>query len=370
MADTAPDRRITMVIHALGGGGAERIFCRLATHWAEIGCDVTVITLDTAQSDVFHLPLSVRRVELGLIRQSHTVWQRLHNTLVRVRRLRAAIRAAGSTQVLSFTDKMNVLTLLACWGGPWQVVIAERNDPRRQRLGFVWEWLRRRTYPRCKAWVVQTEAVARFARSVVRRPVVVIPNAVGSPSLPLPPPELPTTQIIGMGRLSPQKGFDLLIRAFARISPDYPDWSLQIFGEGPERANLQRLAESLGVERRVELPGWCAHPEAALSAAGAFVLPSRYEGFPNALLEAMACGAPCIATACDSGPAEIIRDEVDGILVRPDDVQALTAALRRLISDDALRRRLGLRAVEVASRFDEQTFLAKWDQLVELPAHE
>ncbi len=219
------------------------------------------------------------------MQESENPWQQVRNTWTRVRRLRQAIREAGAPRVISFTDKMNVLTLLACWGDPWQVVIAERSDPRHQSLGPVREWLRRRTYPHCLAWVVQTESVARYASTLAKqRPVHVIPNAVVPPADPIPPLEQRRPRIVGMGRLSREKGFDLLIQAFARIAPWYPDWSLQILGQGPQRRELEDLADSLGVRDNVHLAGWVDRPESALLEAGVFVLPSRYEGFPNALL--------------------------------------------------------------------------------------
>jgi glycosyltransferase involved in cell wall biosynthesis len=357
-----------MVIHALSGGGAERVFCSLANHWAESGRDVTAITLDTAQTDVFRLDSRVRRIGLGLMQPSHSAWQQVSNTLKRVRGLRRAIREAGASRVVSFTDKMNVLTLLACWGGPWQVVIAERSDPRHQSLGPVWEWLRRRTYPRCCVSVVQTESVARYARTLAgQRPVVVIPNAAAGPAAAIPPPEQRPTRIVGMGRLSPEKGFDVLVRAFARLAPWYPDWTLLVLGAGPQREQLEDLADSLGVRDHVHWAGWVDRPESALLESSVFVLPSRYEGFPNALLEAMACGLPCVASACESGPAEIIRDGVDGLLVPPDNVDALADALRQLVSDEAKRARLGRRAAEVTSRFSRETFFARWDEVLRLP---
>lgn len=368
MSSPAGDRRVTMVIHALGGGGAERVFCSLANHWADTGRDVTVITLDTAETDVFRLDPRVRRMGLGLMQPSRSAWQQVSNTLKRVRGLRRAIHEAGASRVVSFTDKMNVLTLLASWGAPWQVVIAERSDPRRQSLGPVWEWLRRRTYPRCLAWVVQTEAVARSARGMAgQRPVVVIPNAVAPPVAAIRPPGQRPARIVGMGRLSPEKGFDVLVRAFARIAPWYPDWTLQILGTGPQRGPLEDLADSLGVHDNVCWAGWVDQPESALLESGVFVLPSRYEGFPNALLEAMACGLPCVASNCDSGPAEIIRDGVDGRLVPPEDVDALADALRQLVSDEAQRARLGRRAVEVTSRFSREAYFARWEEVLRLP---
>ena len=282
MSPPAEDRRVTMVIHALSGGGAERVFCSLANHWAESGRDVTAITLDTAQTEVFRLDPSIRRIGLGMMQPSRSAWQQVSNTLKRVRGLRRAIREAGASRVVSFTDKMNVLTLLACWGGPWQVVIAERSDPRHQSLGPVWEWLRRRTYPRCCVGVVQTESVARYARTLAgHRPVVVIPNAVAAPAAAIRPAEQRPTRIVGIGRLSPEKGFDVLVRAFARIAPWYPDWTLRILGTGPQRGQLEDLADSLGVRDNVHWAGWVDRPESALLESSVFVLPSRYEGFPT-----------------------------------------------------------------------------------------
>ena len=368
MSPAAEERRVTMVIHALSGGGAERVFCTLANHWAAAGREVTVITLGTSTADEFPLAARVRRVALGLLRDSHGPWQQVANTLQRVRALRRAIQEAGATRVVSFTDKMNVLTLLACWGGPWQVVIAERSDPRQQSLGTVWEWLRRRAYPRSCVWVVQTQSVARWARTwISRRPVVVIPNAVAAPAAAIPPTERRLPRIIAMGRLSPEKGFDVLIRAFAQLAPWYPDWTLHILGTGPQREQLEELAERLGVRDNVHWAGWSERPEAMLLEASVFVLPSRYEGFPNALLEAMACGLPCIASDCDSGPAEIVRDGLDGLLVAPDNVEALARALRQLVADPARRVELGRRAVDVTSRFSRAAFFARWEAVLRLP---
>ena len=121
--------------------------------------------------------------------------------------------------------------------------------------------------------------------------------------------------VVAMGRLSPEKGFDLLIDAFARLAAQHADWRLEIAGEGPERDALQRQIDAAGLQPQVQLVGWVSDPERFLSRSALFVMSSRYEGFPVALLEAMACGVPVISFDCDSGPREIIRPDVDGVLV-------------------------------------------------------
>lgn len=367
-----PAPSVALVIHALNSGGAERVLAGLANHWAQAAVEVTLITLADAGSDAYPLHPAVRRVGLDLLRPSESVWQALRNNAIRIRRLRRAICDSRATRVVSFTDNMNVLTLLACRGGSWRVVIAERSDPRWQRMGRCWEWLRRRSYPRCAAAVVQTEGVAAHVRRLVcGKPVYVIPNAVWQPPPGGTPAgaELPRgPYVVAMGRLTEEKGFDRLIEAFSQVAAGHPDWQLQILGAGPLRAPLEDLARLRNVQQRVNFAGWHPDPQPILQRAALFVLASRWEGFPNALLEAMACGLPAISFDCDSGPREIIRHEVDGLLVPPGDVRALAAALDRLMGDEPLRRRLGAAARQVVQRFDGERFFARWDAAVGLEA--
>jgi glycosyltransferase involved in cell wall biosynthesis len=167
-----------------------------------------------------------------------------------------------------------------------------------------------------------------------------------------------------MGRLTAQKGFDLLIEAFDRVAHAHPDWTLRIAGDGEQRRKLECLVQSLGLVRRVDLCGWVDEPEAFLQEADLFVLSSRYEGFPNALLEAMACGLAVVSFDCDSGPGEIVRHETDGLLVAAGEVDALARAMDRLMGNRADRERLGENAVDVVARFGYDAFFARWEDVL------
>jgi GalNAc-alpha-(1->4)-GalNAc-alpha-(1->3)-diNAcBac-PP-undecaprenol alpha-1,4-N-acetyl-D-galactosaminyltransferase len=361
-------QRLTLITHALHSGGAERVLARLASHWAEQGRQVTLITLDDEQTDRYPLHPAVRRVGLSLLRPSRSAPDALLSNWRRVRRLRAAVGASRPDVVVSFTDHMNVLTLLASCGARWPVVIAERSDPRRQRMGRGWELLRRWTYPRCSVAVVQTDAVGSYVRRLVgRRPVLTIPNAVALPEIPVELSDASAGRrpyLVAVGRLSDEKGFDLLIEAFARIADRHPEVDLTILGEGPRRAWLEEQAARRQVAARIRFPGWHDQPQTVLRHGLLFVLPSRWEGFPNALLEAMACGLAAVGFACDSGPTEIVRHGVDGLLVAPEDVAALADAIGHLLDNPDLRHRMGLRAREVVERFGCEDFFARWDQAV------
>jgi GalNAc-alpha-(1->4)-GalNAc-alpha-(1->3)-diNAcBac-PP-undecaprenol alpha-1,4-N-acetyl-D-galactosaminyltransferase len=360
-------RRLTLVVPSLEFGGAEHVVVQMANHWAAAGDRVTVITLSSATGDTYALDSGVTRIALNAMRESRGVIEALSHNLIRVRLLRAAIIRSDAEKVISFTDRMNVLTVLASRPLGVDTVISERIDPSRYEIGRAWSWMRRRVYPSARALVVQTERVRKQMIGVMRgRPIYVIPNAVAVPSAEARPAREASEkkQILAVGRLAPQKGFDLLIEAFSQVAERHPGWSIKILGEGPARASLEQLIASKRLTDRVMLAGWQRDPIAVMRDAEVFVLSSRFEGFPNALLEAMACGLASISFDCESGPSEIIRDGVDGVLVPPESVSSLAAAMERLISDEALRCRLGTEAVRVVERFGVVPYFARWDAVL------
>ena len=358
-------RKLVLCIHSLAGGGAERVLAGMANHWAVHGNRVTVITLANVADDVYPLDATIERIGLDLMQDSAHPLAAIKNTWRRVRALRRAIQACDADRIISFIDKMNVLVLLATRGMAEPVIVCERTDPRHHELGTVWSTLRRWNYPRCSAAVVQTSAVRDFVQRLVRqRPVHVIPNGVSpSEDSGFQSPDSTERVCVVLGRLSPEKGIDLFLEAVARITDQHPNWRFEIYGEGRSRSQLEEMISQQGLSR-VTLRGWTDDPQRALSAADLFVLPSRIEGFPNALLEAMACGLAVVSFACDSGPDQIIEHDVNGLLVPPQDSGAMSAAMDRLMSDDKHRARLSGRAKEVARRFSMDEFFDQWEAVL------
>jgi glycosyltransferase involved in cell wall biosynthesis len=214
------------------------------------------------------------------------------------------------------------------------------------------------------AWCVVTPSrgVLESFPPRIRRRGRVIPNPVDLTPAATPRPG--AGRLVAVGRLVHQKGFDLLLPAFAKLAPDHPEWTLTIWGEGEQRAALEALGARLGLAERVQLPGVTEQPGQWVEEADVFVLSSRYESFGNVITEAMAAGLPVIAFDCPWGPGDIIRDGEDGLLVSPEDVDALAAAMRRLIVDADLRRRLGEKAATNVQRFARAAIIAQWDALV------
>jgi glycosyltransferase involved in cell wall biosynthesis len=369
--------RLALVISSLRPGGAEGVLARIAGGLAGRGHEVALLTLDAEPPRPGLLSPLVRHVPLGLSgASSGPSYGKVRALLANLRRmyaLRRALLEIGPDAVLSFMAETNVLALLAV-GAKLPVIAAERAHPARHALAAPWGRLREYSYPLAAAIAVQTADVAAFFAPSLRPRCVVIPNPALRPEAQELEPDIARIVdpwrkqggrvLLGLGRLNAQKGFDLLLRAWARLAQDFPDWRPVVLGEGPERPRLLALASELGLAGASIFPGRTAAPGAALARADLFVLPSRYEGFPNALLEALACGVPAVAFDCPSGPAEIIRPGVDGFLAPEGDVDALAGHLARLMGDDALRLGMAQRAPEALERFGLEPVLDLWETLL------
>ncbi|HXC18011.1 MAG TPA: glycosyltransferase family 4 protein [Holophagaceae bacterium] len=358
--------KVCFFIWGLRAAGAERVLSFLANAWSAKGWQVVILTMEDGKTEPFYpLADAVEVRTLDLLKDSASFVSGLTNNLRRLRTIRRAFREAAPDVAISFVDKANTLAVFASRGLGIPLIISERTDPSRRSLGRWWSALRDRAYPRADILVFQSQAVLDWFPPRVRRKGVVIPNPV------LPPPDADPSpredrprRIVAMGRLFPVKGFDLLLEAFAAAAAKAPDWVLDIWGEGPERSALEEQARRLGLGGRVRFPGLTERPFEILRSADLFILSSRAEGFPNVLVEAMACGLPVISTDFGGAAKEIIRDGVDGVLVPSGDPSALASAMLRLMSDPAARARLSQRAPEVVARYSRERILALWEQAI------
>lgn len=352
--------RITIIVSALGAGGTEHVVSLVASHWARLGCAVTVITLEAPASEPYYKfdpRVAIERLDVPTekatkLRAAWLVARRLY-------RLRSTITRSRPDFVLSFLTRTNVLALVATRGLGLPVIVSERNNPAVQPFGPLWKWLQLRLYPRAFALVTMTKGALDYFSPEVRRHGRVIPNAINLPAGW--ENRRGNKMLTAVGRLTRQKGFDLLLEAFARIADTHPDWKLVIWGEGEARTELEAQRDALGLRDRVEMPGLTAKPGLWLETADAFVLSSRYEGWGIVLLEAMAAGLPVVSFACDWGPTDMIADGEDGILVPNGDIAALADALSNLMADEALRARLAANAEANVRRYDAAHILSQWD---------
>ena len=360
--------RLTFVITSLERGGAERTLSALAGALSHEGNEITVVVFDHQPAQSYPLDPGVRLHSLGVTNGfAENLRQAIVRNLRRLVRLRRAIQESNPDIVISFMDYTNVVTLLSSRGLRVPIVITEHANPDYAPLRAPWQALRRWLYPHASMLVCPTAHMAMLLSERFGVPGRSIPNPVG----PIPGQSHEnitgrTDRVaLGMGRLTEEKGFDLLLHAFARVAPRHPDWRLMIVGKGPLREQLEAQARMLGLDGKVTFTGELVDPFAAFRAADLFVFSSRFEGFGNALVEALACGLPAISFDCVAGPSEIIRDGEDGIIVPRDDVAALAKAIDRLMSDPELRAKLGHRGPEVLTRFSLNRVIGLWNAAFE-----
>ena len=363
--------KIMFVIHSLHCGGAERATTGLANFWAATGEDVSILTNSDRETDFYCVDHRVKRITLmGDLQNAQSLGGIVAN-IKRIFTLRKIIKKLKPDVCIGMMTHNAVLVAISRIGLPGKYFGSERVHPPKYPLGVFWEFLRCHAYKTLDCVVVLSTSTAKWlAKNTNVRNIEVIQNAVQWP-LPLSTPIVePSTKlkserkiILSVGRFHHQKGFDLLLDAFGGIADEFPDWDLCILGDGPLLEQFQKQKHQLRTKSQIFYPGRVGNLTDWYTRADIFVLPSRFEGFPNALVEAMSYGLPVVSADCLTGPADLIHDDINGVLVAPENVQALQAGLLRTMSSVRLRARLGGNAITVRMDLSIQKVSEKWMNL-------
>ena len=356
-------KKLMIVTHKMSGGGCERVIAQLLNCFARDGIECKLVT-ECGVPSFYDLPESVEQIYLTFGKTLPT-----GKIPKAYRKLRKLVKQEKPDLVLAMPEKVNVWTVLFLLGTKVPVVVSERNDPHRHPENRLKRILRSFVYPFADGFIFQTsDAAACFSKSIQKRGVV-LDNPLDTSRIPARYEGERRKVIVAAGRLHEQKNFDLLIRAFARFYKDHHAYSLVICGEGPEKERLMKTASRLGVAGAVELPGQSRTLLEDINDCAMFVLSSDYEGMPNVLLEAMACGLSCIATDCPiGGVRSLMTNGQDGLLIPVGGERELLAAMERLANDPALSERLGRSAAQIRLRLDETRVAEKWRDYLETVA--
>jgi GalNAc-alpha-(1->4)-GalNAc-alpha-(1->3)-diNAcBac-PP-undecaprenol alpha-1,4-N-acetyl-D-galactosaminyltransferase len=372
--------RVTLVIAGLGGGGAERVCINLANAWATRGKHATILTISqNNRTPAYAVDPSVELSDLGLPRtpsgeelDHNAICSIVHllggarcpqllKEITTLGILRNGILETRPDMVVSFIDRTNVRVLAAMAQTGVPIIACEQTDARRISLG-TWQGAREELYRRAAAVVAPDPAIAQWL-AVKGARAFAIPNAL------VPPPlrqqhglSSDRKRLVTLSRLSAGKRPEFLVRSFASIAPNFPEWDLEIYGDGPQRNMLEHLVEKLA-PNRIHVRGFSNEPYDVLMNAQLFVSASRIEGFGNAIWEALACGVPVVAM--DAGPPvrRLVRHEIDGVIVTQNTMAALAEAIANLMGDDNKRVAYASRAAQVVTRFPFDGALEQWEEV-------
>lgn len=339
-------KKIFLVIPTLQQGGAERVASELVNRFSTYpGYQVHLVLL-ADKPLFFEVDDKVHIHQLGVKKTNCFVNLARHG--LQLLKLRHLIQKHNPNAVLSFMTRYNIFTLLASSFIDVKVFVSDRSNPNKllsNRISF----LRNVLYPYASGVIAQTDlAKSVLLEKTKHNNIKVIPNPARHVQIYS---NISREKIIlNAGRLVPEKGHDYLLKAFAKLKKS--DWKLVILGDGPLRPGLQKLSKELGIEKNICMPGAVKNIDEWYAKASIFAFSSISEGFPNALVEAMSAGLPCISFDCDAGPRDIIVDNQNGLLIPVGDVVQFTAKLQLLIDDKCLRDRLARKASLVTKKYD------------------
>ncbi len=362
-------KTIAFHLNCLVHGGCERVVSNLANKFAREGYDVYV-AVEWIDKDEFRLDPRVHHVNVGLKPEDEKKnrWVKFY---LRIKYLREFLKKVQPDVLCAYMHRPNFRALTAALGLKTPVIISIRNNPE----PFYGHWTDklqiRLLFPRANGCVYQTAEQREYFKPYLQENSRVIMNPVHDKYIQLPDPDYEHQEkvVVQSSRLVEFKNQAMLLRAFARVHPQHPDWSLKIYGPDAQdgtKEQLERIIQENHAQEWMQLMGGTDQLEQLIPKAAIYVLPSNYEGMPNALMEAMAMGMPCISTDCPSGaPRILIQNGVNGLLVPVKDEDAMAAALTKLMEEPALRVRLGQEARKIRDVAGTEKIYEQWKEYME-----
>lgn len=360
-------KKCLLLIPRMGNGGAERVMATIANNLCAKN-EVQIVTMTDAES-FYALDERVKITGLGQnVNRKNKLTLLFSMAIGGIKTffaLKKKIKKEKPDVVLSFLQSANMMAiLLKMFGGKFRLVVSERCDP--SERGFGDRFFEKHFYSKADVTVCQSKKVMEFFKEKDRAKMTVIPNPIAASAIPERFEGERRHTVVGVGRLSEQKNFEMLIRAFAALPERFSDYTLEIYGGGPLEEKLQSLIEELGLSERAELMGVKKNVMHYISDVALYVMSSNYEGFPNALVEAMATGLPVISTNFSTGVAKDIVKEENGIVISVGDREALIAAMEKMLSEQEKWEQMSLENRKLLDTLSEKNVMEMWVQVLNL----
>lgn len=337
-------------------GGAERVMSILANEWGKSNVETTILVTETEAISKYSLSDKVTIIGCHEEKERARIPQ-----FTVIKKVRDICKEWKPDVVISFYNDLCALTALGIIGLHIPLIYSERNDPKRTNQRLLDRLYRMIVECMADKIVFQTAGAQRCYSKRVQEKSTVILNPVNTNAFPSHDFSCEKSEIVSVGRLEAQKNQKLLIDAFELIASDFPEYQLTIYGEGRLRKELEEYIKAKVLQERVFLPGNKNNIQEHIKDASLFVLSSDYEGIPNALIEAMAIGLPCVSTDCSPGGArELIKEEVNGLITPCGDARKLSSAMRMMLNNKVYAKGCGIEALKIRKKTDVKKISEDW----------
>lgn len=357
------NKRIAFYIGSLNRGGAERVITNLAEYFYGCGYQVWMITKFRANEE-YPVSNGINRVIADLTKEEEK--GRICNFFNRTLKLRRIIKDINPDIVVSFIGKSNLRTIAATRGTGIPAVVSVRSNPERE-IGRGWKRLLTfLLFGMVEGVVVQTTEAKAFFPRYIQRKTVILQNSLNPEFIRPAYRGERQKEIVSVGRIDTNKNQKMLIEAFAKISEEFPEWKVVLYGDGIVRKDLENNVSELGLSDRIIFKGVQHKIASQIERASVFVLSSKQEGMPNALIEAMSLGLAVISTDCPcGGPRDLIDSGKNGILIPVDNTDALAEALKYLLKNKEMRELLGRNALLIKDNLKPDKINGEWESFLQ-----
>lgn len=353
-------KRIALFISSLQKGGSERVMVNLAEYFYQQKYEVILVTQYKKEKE-YEISPQIKRV-YSEPPEEELQGGRIHNFKVRYQTLRNIWKNYKPDVILAFLGKNNLMAILTAAFLPSRVAVSVRGEPTMEYAGRLQQFLAKWLFRYADGVILQTQMAKDFFPKAVRKKAVIMSNPLNPVFLNRPLEQEKENLIVAAGRLDENKNHAMLIHAFAKIASEFPNMKVVIYGEGECRQELEALCVEKGLQDRILLPGSVTDVASCISRARIFVLTSNTEGMPNSIMEAMAMGLPVISTDCPcGGPATLIQDGENGLLIPVGDAYALADAMRRVLTDEELALKLGQNALKIRQNLAPEKVNKEWE---------
>ena len=349
-------KKIVFVIEELSTGGAERVTAALANSFASsFGYDVSVIARSESKND-YVLNQSVKKYIMP-----RSKYGRAGTIIYKYSWIRRTINSIGADYVISLAIPKTVIMLTFFSAlKKYKLILSERNDPALFPKGALIRKLRNWTYLSCDKVVFQTYDAQEFFSEKIQKKSCVIPNPI-SDNLPERFQGQRSKRIVNFCRFEPQKNLEMLIKAFHKISNEFYDFELHLYGSGSEETKLKKLTTDLNLENKIVFHDFSTRVHEEINDCSLYVSTSNYEGISNSMLEALAMGVPTICTDCPAGGARMmIKNGKNGLLIPVGDVDYLAKAMKRVLSDQQFSNMISENAYKIRNSLNVLSISQQW----------